>query len=147
MIYRVHIPSPKIEGRQPDSPTVTGGTLSCHNDIPGCHQQQPSRQIYDPPPSMVMDEYDHIDHITFVIYCHVFCERTCNVFPGDNLNTGKQRVATMPPCRHPRHQRLSFWHLLWSNAVAKVTTFFIADYSYLQTCNMMYVQSYTWKCV
>ena len=37
-----------------------------------------------------------------MIYCHVFCERTCNVFPGDNLGTGRQRVVTMPPYRHPR---------------------------------------------
>ena len=35
VIYREPIPSPKIEGRQPDSPAATGGTMSCHNDNRG----------------------------------------------------------------------------------------------------------------
>ena len=42
--------------RQPVSPATTGGNMSCHNDNPGCHQRQPSRQIDDPPSSMIMDE-------------------------------------------------------------------------------------------
>ena len=32
-----------------------------------------------------------------MLYCQVFCESTCNAFPGDNLGTGRQSVATMPP--------------------------------------------------
>ena len=55
-IYREPIPSPKIEGRQPVSPAATGGNMSCHNDNSGCQQRQPSRQIDDPPSSMIMDE-------------------------------------------------------------------------------------------
>ena len=56
VIYREPIQSPKIEGRQPVSPAATGGNMSCHNDNPGYHQQQPSRQIDDPPSSMIMDK-------------------------------------------------------------------------------------------
>ena len=56
VIYREPIPSPKIEGRQPVSPAATGGNMSCHNDNSGCHQRQPSRQIDDPPSSMIVDE-------------------------------------------------------------------------------------------
>ena len=52
--------------------------MSWHNDNPGCHQRQPSRQIDDPSSSMVMHEQDYIDHPNFVIDCHVFCEKTCN---------------------------------------------------------------------
>ena len=118
VIYREPILSPKIEGRQPDSPAVTGGTMGCHNDNPGCHQRQPSRQIDDPPSSMVTDEYDTY-HLNFVIWCHVFCERTCNVFPGDYLGTRRQRIATLPACRHPRHRRLSFWQPAMPPATTK----------------------------
>ena len=56
VIYREPISSPKTEGRQPVSPAATGGTMSCHNDNPGCLQRQPSRQIDDPPASMIMGE-------------------------------------------------------------------------------------------
>ena len=54
VIYREPIPSPKIESRQPDSLAATGGTMNCHNDNPGCHQRQPSRQIDDPPSSEIV---------------------------------------------------------------------------------------------
>ena len=134
VIYREPISSLKIESRQPDSPAAIGGTMSCHNDNPGCHQRQPSRQIDEPPSSMVMDEYDHIDHLNFVIYCHVFCERACNVFPGDNLGTGRQRVATMPPSRHPRHRRLSFWQPAMPPATTKSTPRQISALSRRTSC-------------
>ena len=55
--------------------------------------------------------------VIIVIYCHVFCERTCNVFPGDNLDTGRQRVATVPPAaseavilinKNKKHNRINY---------------------------------------
>ena len=37
----------KSKGRQLDNPVVTGGTSSCHNDNPWCHQWRQSCQIDD----------------------------------------------------------------------------------------------------
>ena len=37
----------KTKGRQLDNPAVTGGTSSCHNDNPKCHQWRQSCQIDD----------------------------------------------------------------------------------------------------
>ena len=146
MIYREPIPSLKIEGRQPDSPAIIGGTMSCHNDkprVPPTTTKPPNWQ------STLVNGYGRIwsyrwlsgklwylqhicvgdtivyrwtsdmDHLNIVIDCHVFCERTCNVFTEDNLDTGKQRAATMPPCRHPRQRRLSFWQPAMSPETTK----------------------------
>ena len=37
----------KTKGRRLDNPAVTGGTASCHNDNPRCHQRRQSCQIDD----------------------------------------------------------------------------------------------------
>ena len=70
--------------------------------------------------STVINDYGRIrSHRSPKLFCQVFCESTCNVFPGDNLGTGRQRVAMMPPCRHPRHRRLSFWQPAMPPATTK----------------------------
>ena len=53
VIYREPIPSPKIEGRQPDSPAATGGNKSCHNDNPTA-TKPPDRR------STVINDYGRI---------------------------------------------------------------------------------------
>ena len=50
VIYGESTMSPKIEGRQPDSSVVTGGTPSCHKTSKGATCDNKGRQIGDRPP-------------------------------------------------------------------------------------------------
>ena len=54
MIYGKSTTSPKIEGRQPDSSAVTGGTPSCHNNNSGRHLRQQKPPDRWPSPSAVV---------------------------------------------------------------------------------------------
>ena len=53
VIYGESTTSPKIEGRQPDSSAITGGTPSCHNNNYGRHLWQQKPPDRRPSPSAV----------------------------------------------------------------------------------------------
>ena len=87
-------------------PPVAPWVVIMTTQVPPTAAKSPNR------PSTVINGYGRIGSHRSPKLCYIlswFCERTCTVYPRDNLGTGRQRIATMPPCRHPRHRRLSFW--------------------------------------
>ena len=71
VIYGESTALPKIEGRQPESSAVTGGTPSCHNNNWGRHPRRQKPPDRRPSPSAVVDKQHRLDHLNCVIDYHI----------------------------------------------------------------------------